>query len=74
MLRPRAALLVQGSSFPSVEFTAYFVRETTQRELEQVLRSTWQLSWSTSLLRSSSWLATPPVTTRNRESIRAICN
>ena len=36
--------------------------------LEPPLQSTALLSWSTSLLRSSSWLATPPRTWRWRES------
>merc|ERR1712029_775461 len=38
------------------------------------LQSIWLLSWSTSLLRSLSWLAMLPVTTRRPESSQDIFN
>ena len=48
--------------------------ETMLRELELVPQSTWLLCLSTWALRSSSWLATLPVTTRKPGSSQDICN
>merc|ERR1712223_1885959 len=55
---------VLDSSSPWDVSTVSSARETTPRGWELVPPSTWPPSWSTWLLRSSSWLATLPVTTR----------
>merc|ERR1711874_598571 len=65
-LRPRPSLGPAGldSSSPLDVFTVCSARETMLHVLVLELPSTSLPSWSTSLLRSSSWLATPPATTR----------
>merc|ERR1712018_469601 len=49
-------------------------RVTMLPVLVLVLQSTLLLSWNTLLLRSLSWLAMLPVTTRRPESSQDICN
>merc|ERR1711978_532345 len=69
-LRPRPSLGPAEPDFssPLDVFTVFSARETTPPVLVLELPSTLLPSWSTSLLRSSSWLATLPVTTRRRGS------
>merc|ERR1711970_224131 len=51
-----------GFSSPLDVSTVCFERETMLPVLVQVPQFTWLLSWSTSQLRSSSWLVMLPVT------------
>merc|ERR1719234_936811 len=62
----------QDSSFQWAGSTDCSGRATMQSELEP--QSTWQQSWSTWLLRSWSWLATLPGTTRSPASSQGIYN
>ena len=59
---------VLDSSSPLGVSTVFSARVTMLPVLELVLQSTWLPSWSTWLLRSSSWPAMLPVTTRRPES------
>merc|ERR1712088_1047020 len=63
-LRPSLGPAGLDSSSPLDVFTVCSARETMLPVLVLELPSTWLPSWSTSQLRSSSWLATLPVTTR----------
>merc|ERR1712055_164419 len=65
---------VLDSSSPWDVFTVFSARATTLRGLVLEPPSTLLLSWSTWLLRSSSWQATPPVTTKRPGSSPVISN
>merc|ERR1712037_785056 len=66
--RPSPAPVGQDFSSQWVGSTDCSGKATMPRELELVLQSTWQQSWSTWLLRSWSWLVTLPETTRSLAS------
>merc|ERR1739838_713268 len=72
--RQRADPAARDFNSPSVVSTDSSARETTPREWVLVPQSTWLLSSSTSLLRSSSWPEMPLATTRRPESSRDIFN
>merc|ERR1712210_347669 len=69
-LRERPSLAPAGQDFSSqwVGSTDCSGKATMPRELELVLQSTWQQSWSTWLPRSWSWLVMLPGTTRSLAS------
>ena len=71
---PRLARRVPDFSSPSAVFTVICARATTPSVSEPVRPSTWLPSWSTWLLRFSSWQETPPATTRSRGSSPVTCS